>query len=353
MIIVIIPIYKPEWLRYDRKGLFILSLYEGFVYMKIFKNLMFIILLSIFIAGCSSAGESSNAKNGQLEIFTSIYPIQYAVERIGGDTVVAKTVYPPGVDAHSYEPTTKDITAIADSAAFIYLGAGMESFAESAAGALASQDVQLIEIGEHEELFHTEEDHHDHETDSEDRHEHEHDGHSHGDHDPHIWIDPIRMIEMAAIIKEELIALNPDKEAYYNENFTSLETDLLALDETFQETLEAKNDTHILVSHAAFGYWEERYGIEQISINGLSSSSEPSQKKLTEIIDQAKSYNLDFIIFEQNSSNRVSEIIQNEIGATALMIHNLSVLTEENITNGEDYISLMQYNLDILNQATK
>ena len=321
--------------------------------MKILKNLIFLIILSIFIAGCSSADESSKANNEQLEIYTSIYPIQYAIERIGGDTVEAKTVYPPGVDAHSYEPTTKDITALADSDAFIYLGAGMESFAESAADALASQDVQLIEIGEHEELFHVEESHHDHDADSEESHDHEHDGHSHGDHDPHIWIDPLRMIEMAAIIKDDLIELNPDKESYYNENFTSLKTDLLALDETFQETLEAKENKHILVSHAAFGYWEERYGIEQISINGLSSASEPSQKELTEIIDQANSYDLDYIIFEQNSSNRVSEIIQNEIGADVLIIHNLSVLTEDDLDNGEDYLSLMQYNLDVLDRATK
>lgn len=125
--------------------------------MKILKSLILIILFSILIAGCSSADQSSKANNGQLKIFTTLYPIQYAVERIGGDTVAAKTVYPPGVDAHSYEPTTKDITAIADSTAFIYLGAGMESFAESAAEALAKQDVQLIEIGEHEELFHVEE----------------------------------------------------------------------------------------------------------------------------------------------------------------------------------------------------
>ncbi|WP_339228689.1 zinc ABC transporter substrate-binding protein [Oceanobacillus sp. FSL K6-2867] len=319
--------------------------------MKILKSLILIILFSILIAGCSSADQSSKANNGQLKIFTTLYPIQYAVERIGGDTVAAKTVYPPGVDAHSYEPTTKDITAIADSTAFIYLGAGMESFAESAAEALAKQDVQLIEIGEHEELFHVEEKNHEHGAISEDSHAH--DGHHHGDHDPHIWIDPVRMIEMASIIKEELIALNPEKEAYYNENFSKLKTDLLALDEAFQGKLDEKKNKQILVSHAAFGYWEERYGIEQISINGLTSESEPSQKELTEIIDQANSYNLDYIIFEQNSSNRVSEVIQNEIGAENLMIHNLSVLTEDDIANDEDYLSLMQYNLDVLDQATK
>src|SRR5699024_9147046 len=91
------------------------------------------------------------------------------------------------------------------------------------------------------------------------------------------------------IIKDELITLNPDKEEVYNDNFNALKEDLVALDHDFLDVLHAKKDKQILVSHAAFGYWEERYGIEQIAINGLSSSSEPSQKDLTKIIEQEES----------------------------------------------------------------
>ena len=323
--------------------------------MRILKTIPLLLLFILIAAGCSAGENNSATKEDKLTIYTSIYPIQYAVERIGGDTVSARTVFPPGVDAHSYEPTSKDMTSIADSSAFIYMGAGMEGFAESAADALASQDVSLIEIGVHDELFHSEDEHgHVHESDTENGHEEDvsHDGHNHGDHNPHIWIDPIRMIDMAEIIKEELITLNPTEETLYNENFAALEADLQKLDKQFTEVLSNKSDKHILVTHAAYGYWEERYGIEQIAINGLSSSSEPSQKDLTKIIDQAKENDLNYIIFEQNSSNRVSEIIQEEIGAESLTIHNLAVLTEEDIMNSEDYFSLMEHNLEVLDKVT-
>ncbi|WP_087972661.1 metal ABC transporter solute-binding protein, Zn/Mn family [Oceanobacillus rekensis] len=321
--------------------------------MSFLKTIPLLLFFILIVAGCSSTEEDSTTNDDKLTIYTSIYPIQYAVERIGGDTVSAKTVFPPGVDAHTYEPTTKDMTSIADSSAFIYMGAGMEGFAESAADALISQDVSLIEIGVHDELFHSE-DQHEHDSDAGNGHEEtdSHDGHNHGDHDPHIWIDPVRMIEMAEIIKTELITLNPNEEALYNENFTVLEGDLQELDKRFTEVLSNKNDKNILVSHAAYGYWEEKYGLEQIAINGLSSSSEPSQKDLTKIIDQAREYDLNYIIFEQNSSNRVSEIIQEEIGAESLIIHNLAVLTEDDITNNEDYFSLMEHNLEVLDKAT-
>ncbi|AXI09889.1 adhesin [Oceanobacillus zhaokaii] len=317
--------------------------------MKLSYKLIPFLIIGLIAAGCTSASDDAKSSNDNLIVYTTIYPIQYILEQIGGDSLTAESVYPPGADAHTYEPTSKEMTDIAKSDAFIYLGAGMESFAEATAEALEKQDVSLIEIGAHEELFSssgTAE--HDHESE----HDHE-DGHDHGDQDPHIWIDPLRMIEIAEIIKDELITLNPDEEAVYTENFAGLKESMLQLDQQFTETLEPKENKKILVSHAAFGYWEERYGIEQISVNGISSGSEPSQKELTEIIDQAKEYNLDYILFEQNTSNRVSEVIQNEIGAEMLTIHNLSILTDEDIANDEDYLSLMTYNLNILDQATK
>lgn len=314
--------------------------------MKVIQAIFILTILSAIAIGCTPNNKETD-NDADLTIYTTVYPIQYAVERIGGDSVAVTSVYPPGVDAHTYEPASKDITAIAKSDAFIYLGAGMEGFAETAAATLAEQDVELIEIGQHEELFHQENESHEHHED-----EHNHEGHSHGDHDPHIWIDPHRMLEMSSIIKNELIRLNPEAEEIYNKRFSTLKEDLLDLDEQFTDILESKQNKRILVSHAGYGYWEERYGIEQIPINGLSSSSEPSQKDLVKIIEQAKEHDLNYIIFEQNSSNRVSEIIQDQIDAESLTIHNLSVLTDEDIEQGNDYMSLMKENLNVLDKAT-
>ncbi|WP_099159977.1 metal ABC transporter solute-binding protein, Zn/Mn family [Virgibacillus ndiopensis] len=299
------------------------------------------ILLTIVIAGCSSSTEDNNTG---LTIYTSIYPIQYIAEQIGGDTLNVKSIYPPGVDAHTYEPTTKEMTSIASSDAFIYMGAGMEGFAESAADALQSENVELMELGKNEELFHTE---------KELSEEHADDGHHHGDHDPHIWLDPLRMVDMAEMIKDKLIELNPDKTEQYTDNFVTLKDELVALDKQYQKTLQNKDNKEILVSHAAYGYWEERYGLDQIAISGLTSSDEPSQKELTQIIDETKELNINYVIFEQNGTDRISKVIQEQINAEALYIHNLSVLTDDDIKNEEDYLSLMKQNLKVLDKATE
>ncbi|RYG74463.1 adhesin [Lentibacillus lipolyticus] len=314
--------------------------------MKFCHAVLMLPLFAIVITGCVPSNSNTNDRTG-LTIYTSVYPIQYAVERIGGNAVHAETIYPPGVDAHTYEPSARKMTTIAEGDAFIYLGAGMEGFAETAAAALETQDVRLIEIGTNEELFHRA-------TVEDQSHNHagEHDGHSHHGPNPHIWLDPIRMLDMAGIIKEKLIAMQPENKEQFIKNFKALKDDLQTLDHVFHDILQAKENKKILVSHAAYDYWEERYGIEQIAISGLASNDEPSQKELISIIDQAKKYDMDYILFEQNSSDRISEIIQEHIGAKGLAIHNLSVLTEADINEGDDYMSLMKQNLDVLNQAT-
>src|SRR5699024_11397532 len=53
---------------------------------------------------------------------SSDLPLEYIASEIGGEHVHVETIYPPGVDAHTYEPTSKEITSLAKADAFIYLG---------------------------------------------------------------------------------------------------------------------------------------------------------------------------------------------------------------------------------------
>src|SRR5699024_4861321 len=263
---------------------------EGGILLKKFIPLL---LIFVILSACQS-----NASEDDNKIFTSIYPLQYVTKEIAGDTAEVTSMYPPGVDAHTYEPTTKQLTELAKSELFVYLGAGMEGFAEHAAEALADTNVQFLEIGENEALFI--------EGDEEEDHDH---GHSH-DVDPHIWLDPLRMIQVGEMVTQQLSNLHPEHTDIYEENFKNFEKDMLALHEAYEEILEDKTNKKMIVTHAAYGYWEARYKLEQIPISGISSSDEPSQKDLVTLIKEAKELDLNYIVFEKNSSNRVGEIIQ-------------------------------------------
>ncbi|MFS0786073.1 zinc ABC transporter substrate-binding protein [Shouchella sp. 1P09AA] len=178
----------------------------------------------------------------------------------------------------------------------------------------------------------------------------EHD-HNHGDYDPHVWLDPIRSIEIAQSIRDTLTELMPEQEDYFNENFQALEAQFHELDEAFVDTVETATHDTFIVSHAGYGYWEQRYGLNQIGIAGISPTSEPSQTELIQTVEKAQELGLHYVLFEPNITPRVSEIVQDHLDAEALQIHPLESLTEEDKENDEDYFSLMRSNVETLEQA--
>ncbi|MFT4416764.1 metal ABC transporter solute-binding protein, Zn/Mn family [Fredinandcohnia humi] len=344
--------------------------------MKTKLSVVFLVAMLV-LAGCNSVEKvDGNENSNVLKVYTTIYPLQYFTERIGGDSVDVENLIPPGTDAHSVEISTKKMTSVAESDAFIHTGTALEGFAESVADALKNEDVLIVNatenvsfIGsneseeahdEHEAHDHEEHDNnaeHDHDTHEEDgthdeNHTYDHDTHSHDSGiDPHVWIDPNRSIILAENIKNTLIELEPKNKSQYEKNFSELKKELEQLDAEFKNMVSQSKTKTILVSHSAYGYWEDAYGITQIGISGYSPTDEPSQKKLTELIDLINKQNINYIFFEHNVSNKVAEIVKTETGTDALTLHNLESVSEEDIKNSRDYFELMRENIKALEKA--
>lgn len=335
--------------------------------MKLIKKLVGLLsLFTVIFTLAACGGEATNSSesekepqgsNEKLKIFTTVYPLQFFAEQIAGDQASVESILPPGADSHNYEPTTKEMLEIAKSDAFIYNGAGLESYAKQISESIQSEEVKILEaskgidLEEHVHNHAGEEGHESEHTHEEGSHEEEHTEHNHGDQDPHVWLDPIRSIQLAEHIKDLLVELKPEKEKVFNQNFEKLKGELENLDQEFHAQLESLPENKIIVSHAAYGYWEKNYGIKQISVSGLSPANEPSQKEVQKIIGTAEKNGLKYVFFEQNVTPKVADLVRREIDAEALRIHNLSVLTEEDIKNNEDYFTLMQHNLEELTKA--
>jgi zinc transport system substrate-binding protein len=312
---------------------------------KIILILSFLLSFSLLLSACSSGKEPTQTKKKeQLTIYTTVFPLQYFTAQIGGKHVNVKTIYPPGADEHTFEPSQKDMMNLADSDLFFYIGLGLEGFVEKAKGTLKNEHVTMAAAADKLKLP-TDSDSHEEEEQEEEHHEH------HGDINPHVWLDPIYSKEMAAVIRDALIKQMPQQKELFNENFQKLSLQLDELNTNFEQTLKTAKHKKVIVTHAAFGYWEKRYGIEQISISGLSTANEPTQKELEKIISLADQEGLHYMLFEQNVQSKLGKIVQKEIGAKALPIHNLAILSEENIKNKETYFSLMNQNLESLKIA--
>ena len=335
--------------------------------MKKFLSLFLLSIVAVILAACggddiaTTDKEATEQSTDKLSIYTTVYPLQYFAERIGGEYVDVSSIYPPGANEHTFEPTQKDMMTLADADMFFYIGLGLEGFVEKAKNTLANEHVKLVATADHvsEEKLHISTGHV-HAEDEEDDHGHEeheeeasdllidHSGHG---HDSHVWLSPVISQDLAAVIKDELVAAMPEQEALFTENYEALVAELEELHAKFESMAAQTTQKTFFVSHAAFGYIAGHYGFSQVPVAGLNSQSEPSQKELTKIVDLAKKENIQYIFFEQNVSSNLTEVIQNEVGADSLILHNLSVLTADDVKNGETYFTLMEKNMEALKTA--
>jgi zinc transport system substrate-binding protein len=334
------------------------SLKEKKMNKKLLTFMLFMLTL-LFLTACGKEEVETTNEEGNgvenLKIYTTIYPFQYFAERIGGEYITVENIVPPGSDAHSVEVTMKDMMDVAESKAFIHSGTALEGFSDALIDAVKNEDVKIVNATEKIDFITGLEDSHSEEESEEKNEEENVEEHAEiGEGtsvDPHVWLDPNRSITIANNIKSALIEISPENTEVFEDNFDSLKQDLELLDETFKTMVTNTDSNTFLVSHSAYGYWEDAYGLQQIGISGLSPTDEPSHKHLVEIIELVNEQKLQYIYFEPNLANKVANSIQAETGLNALTLNNLESISEENLENNEDFLTIMFKNIEALEKG--
>jgi zinc transport system substrate-binding protein len=304
------------------------------------------ILCGLLLAGCVGGGDSDSTPSSTtppLSVFTSIYPLQYAAERIGGEWVQVTNLVPAGVEAHSFEPSPQALASLHRARLFIYNGAGFEPWVSRvlltlpASGPLvvnATEDLALRPAQGHDEE--------DEEDEAED---------DHGDLDPHVWLDPSLYARQAELIAAALAQVDPAGAVLYSSNLADFKKEVEQLEREFQEGLKGCARSAFVVSHTSFGYLAAKFALEQVPVAGLSPEAEPSPARLREIITKVNQIGATHIFAEALVSQSVAETIARETGARVLVLNPLEGLTQEQLKSGEDYFTLMRTNLANLREA--
>lgn len=328
------------------------------------------------LGGCANGTTEDNgatdASSDQLTIYASTFALKSIAEEIGGERVNVEMVIPPGADPHTYEPTSKQMTQIAEGDVFLTIGHDLEPYVESMEQSLSGQNVQFVKTAENIELLaasdtvhvhgeeaHSEEEHaHENEAHSEEEHAHEDEahsedahGHSHGQYDPHVWLDPMNAVTMAEAVEAAFSEQAPDYKDEFTDRLSAFKEEATQLDEELKAAVESGSKSELLVTHAAYGYLADRYGFDQLPIAGLTPSEEPSQQALKRIIEEARLHDLNYIAFEDTVTPKVAEVVKNEIGAESVTIYNLESVTKEQMESS--YFDLMRENVKALETALK
>jgi zinc transport system substrate-binding protein len=287
--------------------------------------LIFVVVLLV------NFGSTEKVNNGKLQVTASFYPMFFFASRIGGDKADVISITPASAEPHDYEPTTQDLVSIQNSNMLVLNGGSLEAWGNKIKGQLppnvlvvtAGQGLANKQLNENGQII----------------------------QDPHIWLDPILAKKEVAVIEKGFEKIDPKDTTYFQANAQKLESGLDELNIEYSHAFTNCAQTDFVTSHAAFGYLGAQYGINQIPISGVSPDEEPSTQKMDEITNLVKAKNIKVVFFESLVSPKLSETIANETGAKAMVLDPIEGLTKDEITSGQNYLTIMRQNLNNLQIA--
>ncbi len=315
-------------------------------------NLIIIItFISLTFVGCNTIKENNTTENNnKINVVTTIFPTYDFVRQIGGENVNVTMLLKPGQEAHSYEPTPKDILNIQNSDLFIYVGGENDVWVDEILDSMENnrpQTLKLLDITNtlEEEIV----------EGMEDEHNHHHD-HSHEDEasiDEHVWTSPKNSILIVKEINNILSEKDEKNSNIYNTNAENYIKSLENLDEKFRQVVDSsKRKTVLFGDRFPFIYFAKEYGINYYAaFSGCSTETEASPKTITFLINKVKEEQIPVVFTIEFSNGKIADTIVEATDTKKLMLNSGHNLTKEQLESGVTYLSLMEENVEILREA--
>ncbi|MBA3283454.1 MAG: zinc ABC transporter substrate-binding protein [Nitrosopumilus sp.] len=275
-----------------------------------------------FDSGNNDEVTRSNAN--PLKVFASFYPVYDFVKKIGKDKVDVSVIVPNGMEPHDFEPTAKQIIDLQKADAIFVNGMGFESWINKLNNVTIVDLSRGLPLEKNTQIS-----------------------------NPHIWLDPLLVKLQAKNILNSLNGLDPQNKLYYNNNYVQFINHLDKLNVDIISSLTNCKLRDFLSFHDAFGYFANRYGLVQHSIQGPSTETEAPPQKIRESIDLSKQLGLDVVFTEDNIDPRLSDTVAQEINGQVLTLSPIETISDEEKQMNKDYISKMYDNLNNLKIALK
>lgn len=272
-----------------------------------------VIALALCLWGCASLAVAEEAK--RLLVFASVLPVQYFVERVGGDDVRAEVMVLPGQSPHTYEPRPQQIAALAEADLYVRVGVAFENAWMRRIQA-ANPRMPILDLRDGLALRPIEPRClHGDETDANAARQSERQGAEQDALDPHIWTNPRIVREMIERLRDQLSVLDPANAQAYAARQAAFDEELQALDAAIEQRLHEVKERAFLVYHPAWGYFADAYGLRQIPVE--FEGKEPGARQLAALIEQARAQNIRVVLvqpqFNQRAAKRVAQAIGGQV----------------------------------------
>ena len=295
------------------------------------KRLVFVALIFCLILSACHSGKKN-------DIAATTLPVYEFTSRIteGTDLEVARIVTENVSCLHDYSLQVRQMRILEESDICIISGAGLEDFLNDALRITpeiidSSKDIELLKGGEHE---------HNHEG-----HEHIHAHEHHHENDPHIWLSPLKAIEMSKNIANSLIIEYPKYETIFNENLEGLIKDLEDLYNYGIENLKDLSSREIITFHDGFAYFADCFDLTILRAVEEEAGSEASAAAIIDLIEEVNYHHIPAVFVEKNGGDAAAKIIASETGVKLYML--------DMAMSADSYFDAMYYNIDTIKEALR
>lgn len=352
---------------------------------KIITGLTILLLLtsSIFAA----KAKKSNKDNGKLKVVTTIFPEYDWTREILGDNlknVELTLLLGNGVDLHSYQPSIQDIAKISTADIFIYVGGESDGWVKDALKNATNKNMKAINLletlgdkvkaeeikegmqaeeDEEHEHHHHEGEHHD--DDDDDDHDHEVEGEHHHHHDEdeveydeHVWLSLRNAKILSAEIAEALCEKDPANAASYKANLAAYKSKLDALDSKYTTTVKsAPKKTILFGDRFPFRYLVDDYNLDYYAaFVGCSAETEASFETVIFLSKKVDELGLNAVLKIESGDGKIARTIAQNTknkNAKVLTLDSIQSTTAKQAASGTTYLSIMESNLKVLEEALK
>ncbi len=280
--------------------------------MKKYLFLLLMIISAITLTGCFKRDEMED-----INVITTIYPIEYITKRLYGTNSSVSSIYPKGIDYNEYTMTNKQIKDFSNKGLFIYNGLDKE---REYATTFLDQNKKLKII---DASF----------------------GISYDSSPKEVWLNPSNMLMMAQNVRNDLqnYISNPYMIEEIDDSYNSLKVDITQIDTEFNKIAESAKNKQIIIYDESFNFIK-KYGFEVIN---LTEKGEVIDKnlKLAQSLLSNKTLSYIFILDKNEEPTTIKNLVS-KYNCELLNLNTITIITDEEINNNDDYLSIMYNNLE-------
>ncbi len=329
-------------------------------------------VVTSFSTEANNTTTNNNSSSEKFSVVCTIFPeYDWVKEILGSHADNAELTYllDNGVDLHSYQPTADDIMKISTCDLFVYVGGESDEWVEDALAEATNKDMKVInlmdvlgdsaKVEELKEGMQGEEHEHDHDEDEhEDEHDHEHvDEEEEEEYDEHVWLSLKNAKVLCTEIEKNIEAIDPANASDYKENLDSYTAKLDELDNNIKKAVDSSSvKTLVFGDRFPFRYFTDDYGLDYYAaFIGCSAETEASFETIAFLSGKVKDLDCKTIFTLENSDKSIADTIISTSGKDVEIaeLNSLQSVSQDEISEGASYLSLMQKNCDVLSEALK